>query len=260
MTPVHPARRLLTISADGDEVLAQAARIARDGGGDQLAHLRARRFPEAGWPGERPPAADYELAGTLLERAGRTAHAHLLTGIAGTERGLEPARLRWRSRYDGMAYEGTARVLDLERREMLTLGAAHRGVDGAIYQAGGFNDRPVLHCTPVAAVRVREACELITGWDGPLAAREWMHSRLPSADGPLRWPAGAASRVEHEKHVAGFVLRVPWELSRYRAGRLSLRWVRWGHVRRDPPLRSRHLPGRRRRRRRDGRCGGTDAL
>jgi hypothetical protein len=105
---------------------------------------------------------------------------------------------------------------------MLDLGPAQRGVDGVLYQAGGYSPRSPLHGTAVVMVRAPGGCELLTGWDSPLAPWEWVRGRLPSQDGPLHVsPAG--SRTACEEQLLAFGLRYPWELD-WLAGAIS------GHV------------------------------
>jgi hypothetical protein len=130
-----------------------------------------------------------------------------------TEYRLRAAASRWDHRYDGSADLATRRILEHVRARFLDVGPACRGVDGALYQAGGYGPRSELYGMAVAMVRTRGCCELITSWDSPLAPWEWMRNRMASADGPLRAPGnGPVPRFTREEQVLAFGLRYPWEL------------------------------------------------
>jgi hypothetical protein len=130
---------------------------------------------------------------------------------AGTGR-LGGAASRWELRYDGRPGRESRHVLEQVSSGLLDLGPGMRGADGVLYRAGGYSHRSQLHGTAVVLVQARGGCELLAGWESPLAAWDWVRGRLPSADGPLHVPEGCMSRTAREEQVLAWGLRYPWEL------------------------------------------------
>jgi hypothetical protein len=122
------------------------------------------------------------------------------------------AAARWELRYDGRAGHESRIVLEQVTSGLLDLGPGMRGADGVLYRAGGYSHRSQLHGTAVVLVQARGGCELLAGWESPLAAWDWVRGRLPSADGPLHLPEGGTSRTAPEEQVLAWGLRYPWEL------------------------------------------------
>lgn len=211
MAAEHPALRLARMVLDGDGLISQARdSISQDSGG-RAGLLRARRLIEAGWPDQDhvPSARDFGLAARMLEDGGHGGQARRLAAMARTQQWLDMAALSWEQRYAALAGHDSVHVLRQLDGGVSGLGPEHRGVDGAVYQAGEYSGGG----RPVVVVRTRASCELLTGWEEPLAAGQWVAGRLPSADGPLCWPpTGAVPRMVREEQVLAFVLRYPWEL------------------------------------------------
>jgi hypothetical protein len=122
------------------------------------------------------------------------------------------AASRWELRYDGRASHESRHALDQVTGSVLDLRPEMRGADGVLYRAGGYSCRSQLHCTAVVLVQARGGCELLAGWESPLVASGWVHSRLPSADGPLPAPEDCTSRTGCEEQLLAWGLRYPWEL------------------------------------------------
>jgi hypothetical protein len=211
MTAEHPALRLAGMVIDGYALISQAYRLISDDSGGRAALLRARRLIESGWPDRDhvPAARDFGLAARMLEDGGHAGQARMLAAMARTQQWLDMAALSWERRYTALADHHSVQLLRQLDDGAFGLGAEHRGVDGALYQAGAYCDVPV----PVVVVRTRSSCELLTGWDAPLAAWQWVRGRLSSAHGELDWPPGdQVPRMVREEQVLAFVLRYPREL------------------------------------------------
>jgi hypothetical protein len=215
MSAEHPALRLARMVIDGDELISQARGIISLDSGGRAALLRARRLIESGWPDRDrvPSARDFSLAAQMLADGGRAGQARMLAAMARTQQWLDMAGFSWDQRYAALAGHASVRVLRQVTSGVFDLGPEHRGVDGAVYQAGGYSGGGEQPGEPVVVLRTRASCELVTGWEEPLAAWQWVAGRLPSADGPLCWPPGGAiPRMVREEQVLAFVLRAPWEL------------------------------------------------
>jgi hypothetical protein len=134
------ARRLLSLAASDTESIEQAMTVIADTGARwQLGYLRARRMLEQRWwsPEFSLTGADYEWAAGELVRARHGDAASVLAGISGTDEGLAAAALRWRHDHEVRSDAATRRVQQLEAAGLLSFGEPRRGVDGALYRAGG---------------------------------------------------------------------------------------------------------------------------
>jgi hypothetical protein len=209
MAAEHPALRLARMVLDGDGLISQARDSISQGSGGRAGLLRARRLIESSWPDQDhiPSARDFSLAARVLADGGHGGQARLLAAMARTQQWLDMAALSWEQRYTALADHDSVRVVRQQDGGVSGLGPAHRGVDGALYQVGGYSGGPVV------VVRTRASCELLTGWEAPLGAWQWVRGRLSSAHGELDWPRGdQVPRMVREEQVLAFVLRYPWEL------------------------------------------------
>ena len=206
------AQRLLSLAAGDTDSIAQAMTVIADAGTRwQLGYLRVRRLLERRWwsPGSAFTGPEYEWAAGELARLGHSDAASVLAGIAGTGEGLRTAAVRWRHDHELRSDAMTRNVRHLEAAGLLRLGQPCRGVDGALYRAGGYSERPGDPGEAAVLVSGR-GLDLITGWESPLAARQWIETRDPEASGPLPWPAGQpVPRLVHEEQVLAYALAEP---------------------------------------------------
>jgi hypothetical protein len=206
------AQRLLSLAAGDTESIAQAMTVIADAGTRwQLGYLRVRRLLELRWwsPGSAFTGPEYEWAAGELARLGHSDAASVLAGIAGTGEGLRAAAVRWRHDHELRSDAMTRNVRQLEAAGLLRLGKPRRGVDGALYRAGPYSERPGDPGEPAVLVSGR-GLDLITGWGSPLAAWQWIETRNPEAGGPLQWPAGQpVPRLVHEEQVLAYALAEP---------------------------------------------------
>lgn len=206
------AQRLLSLAAADMEAIEQAmTAIADTGTRWQLGYLRARRLLEQRWwsPQLSFTAADYDWAAGELTRAGHGDAASVLAGIAGTDQGLAAAAVRWRYHHEVRSDAATRHAQQVEAAGLLSLGEPRRGVDGALYRAGGYSREPGQPGEPAVLVTGRGR-DLITGWDDPLAGWQWIETRMPDACGPLQWPGGQpVPRLVLEEQVLAYALAEP---------------------------------------------------
>jgi hypothetical protein len=206
------AQRLQFLAASDTESIEQAMTVIADTGARwQLGYLRARRLLEQRWwsPGLSFTGADYEWAAGELARAGRSDAASVLAGISGTDEGLKGAALRWRYDHEVRSDATTRRVQQLEAAGLLSFGEPRRGVDGALYQAGGYSREPGQPGEPAVLVTGRGR-DLIIGWDDPLAGWQWTETRMTEAEGPLQWHGDQpVPRLVLEERVLAYALAEP---------------------------------------------------
>jgi hypothetical protein len=133
----------------------------------------------------------------------------VLAGISGTDEGLTAAALRWRHDHEVRSDAATRHVQQLEAAGSLSFGEPRRGVDGALYRAGGYSREPGQPGEPAVLVTGRGR-DLITGWDDPLAGWQWIETRMPEAGGPLQWPGSQpVPRLVLEEQVLAYALAEP---------------------------------------------------